>query len=190
MAGFSQNDHLLRIDTILNDDAAEKGFEGDPLLLVRVDGVEGISRLFAYDVVMLRDAGGRGGENRPPIDTTRLIGTHAEVGIRPSNDKDQEEDTIFFKRVGYFEAFEDILDIDITHFLAIHERDFHIYRARVVPWVKVLSRDICYRIFEQKSVVEIIDAIADEARKVFPHLIIDTSALKDSKFPPFPPVEY
>ena len=69
--------------------------------------------------------------------------------------------------VGYFEAFQDILDIDITHFPAIRERDFHICRARVVSWVKLLSRDICCRIFEQKSVVEIIDAIADEGRKAF-----------------------
>jgi uncharacterized protein involved in type VI secretion and phage assembly len=195
MAGYSQNDHLLRIDTILNADAAEKKFEGDPLLLVKLDGVEGISRLFAYDVIMLRDAGGRqgekvNGEKRPPIETTQLIGTHAEIGARPSDKKDNKEDEIFFKRVGMFETFEDILGLDITHFVKEHERDFHIYRARVVPWVKVLSRDICYRVFEKKTVVEIIDAIAEEANKTFSHLIIDTSALKDSKFPPFPPIEY
>ncbi len=195
MAGYSQQEHLLRIDTILNSDPAESKFQGDPLLLVKLDGVEGISRLFAYDVIMLRDAGGAQGETvngqkRPPIDTTKLIGTHAEIGARPSNSADQKEDEIFFKRVGMFETFEDILGLDITHFLKIHERDFHIYRARVVPWVKVLSRDICYRVFEQKTVVEIIDAIADEAKNTFPHVIIDSSALKDAKFPPFPPIDY
>jgi hypothetical protein len=126
----------------------------------------------------------------PPIDTIKLIGTHAEIGARPSNAKDGKEDEIFFRRVGMFETFEDLLGLDITHFLKIHERDFHIYRARVVPWVKVLSRDICYRVFERKTVVEIIDAVAEEANKTFPHLIIDTAALKDGKFPPFPPIEY
>jgi hypothetical protein len=71
---------------------------------------------------MLRDAGGRG--------------RRKSTAHRPSNDKDQEEDTIFFKRVGYFEAFEDILDIDITRFLAIRERDFHICRARLGQAIK------------------------------------------------------
>jgi uncharacterized protein involved in type VI secretion and phage assembly len=195
MAGYSQQARLLRIDTILNGDPAERKFEGDPLLLVKLDGVEGISRLFAYDLVMLRDAGGQqgesvNGEKRPPIDTTRLIGTPATIGARPSNSENQKDDEIFFLRVGMFETFEDILGLDITHFLGIHARDFHVYRARVVPWVKVLSRDICYRVFEQKTVLEIIDAIAEDAKNAFPHLIIDTSGLKDPKFPPFPPIEY
>ena len=203
MAGYSQEKRLLRIDTILNNDAAERRFQGDPLLLAKLDGVEGVSRLFAYDVIMLRDAGGRegeevGGQKRPPIDATKLIGTHAEIGARPSNKENQTDDEIFFKRVGMFETFEDLLAIDITKirvFLppvpAINERDFHIYRARVVPWVKVLSRDVCYRIFENKTVLEIIDAIADEAKKVFPHVKIDTSNLSKTPPPqPFPRMEY
>src|SRR5215471_14586860 len=160
MAGYKQDEHVLRIDTILNSDPAEQGFEGDPLLLVRMDGIEGISRLFGYDVIMLRDAGGAQGEtvngqNRPPIDATKLIGTHVSIAGRVDTSLN------FFKRVGMFETFEDILGIDITHFgagdkLSANVRDFHIYRARVVPWVKVLSRDICYRVFENKTVVDII----------------------------------
>jgi uncharacterized protein involved in type VI secretion and phage assembly len=199
MAGYSQDDHLLRIDTVLSNPKLfpqEAQFQGDPLLLAKLDGVEGISRLFAYDIIMLRDAGGGDGEivngvTRPPIDTKKLIGTHAEISARPSNSKTQTDDTIFFKRVGMFETFEDLLDIDITHLLGKAKRDFHIYRARVVPWVKVLSRDVCYRVFENKTVVEIIDAIADEAKKTFIHLKIDTSALKKNPPPrPFTPMEY
>src|ERR1700720_595107 len=88
MAGYSQQEHILRIDTILNDESSEKEFEGDPLLLAKLDGVEGISRLFGYDVVMLRDAGGAqgatvNGEKRPPIDATKLINTHVVIGARP-----------------------------------------------------------------------------------------------------------
>jgi uncharacterized protein involved in type VI secretion and phage assembly len=199
MAGYLQKDHLLRIDTILSNPKLfpqEAQFQGDPLLLAKLDGVEGISRLFAYDIIMLRDVGGDNGETvngqtRPPIDTTKLIGTHAEIGARPSDSTTQTDDTIVFKRVGMFETFEDLLDIDITHFLGKAKRDFHIYRARVVPWVKVLSRDVCYRVFEGKTVVEIIDAIADEAKKTFIHLKIDTSALKKNPPPhPFTPMEY
>jgi hypothetical protein len=135
MAGYSQQEHILRIDTILNDESSEKEFEGDPLLLAKLDGVEGISRLFGYDVVMLRDAGGAqgatvNGEKRPPIDATKLINTHVVIGARPDKDKD------FLRRAGMFETFEDILGIDITHALPErigNIRDFHIYRARVVP---------------------------------------------------------
>jgi len=188
---FLQKDHLLSIDTILNDDANEKKFQSDPLLLVKLDGVEAISRLYAYDVIMLRDAGDEkvNGQTRQPIDTTKLIGTHAIIGARPSKHETQTDDTIPFKRVGMFETFEDLLNIDVTKLLILAERDFHIYRGRVVPWVKVLSRDICYRIFEKKTVVDIIEAIAEEAKKVFPHLLIDTKALHDSQHP-FTPMDY
>ncbi len=192
MAGYHQKERLLRIDTILDSDAAEKNLEGDPLLLVKLDGIEAVSQLYAYDVIMLRDAGGREGHARPPLDTTRLIGTHAEIGARPANssdDGDNQGQDIFYKRVGMFESFEDLLDIDLTKIFVIHERDFHLYRARVVPWVKVLSRDICYRVFEGKTVVQIIDAIADEAKKTFPHLKIDTKGLKDPRHP-FAPIDY
>ena len=86
---------------------------------------------------MLRDAGGAqgetvNGEKRPPVDVTKLIGTHAEIGSRSDTNLN------FFKRVGMFESFEDILGIDITHLglgnnLSVNVRDFHIYRGRVVP---------------------------------------------------------
>jgi len=191
MAGYSQEGHILRIDTILDDDPAENDFDGDPLLLVKLDGVEGISRLFGYDVVMLRDVGGaqgatlKGGK-RPPIDPTKLIDTHAEIGAR--SDKDKK----VFKRAGMFETFEDILGVDITHALPGwmgNARDFHIYRARIVPWVKVLSRDICYRVFEKKTVVDIIDAVYGEAKKTYPKLKMDLSGLR-SPPQPFPAMDY
>ena len=185
---FLQKEHLLSIDTILNDDAGEKKFESDPLLLVKLDGVEAISRLYAYDIIMLRDAGEENGQKRQPIDTTKLIGTHAVLGARPSKEKSQTDDTIPFKRSGMFETFEDLLNIDITKIPIIAERDFHIYRGRVVPWVKVLSRDICYRVFEKKTVVDIIEAIADEAKKTFSHLLIDTKELRNSEN--FPTIDY
>jgi hypothetical protein len=125
---FLQKDHLLSIDTILNDDANEKKFQSDPLLLVKLDGVEAISRLYAYDVIMLRDAGDEkvNGQTRQPIDTTKLIGTHAIIGARPSKHETQTDDTIPFKRVGMFETFEDLLNIDVTKLLILSERDFHI----------------------------------------------------------------
>jgi uncharacterized protein involved in type VI secretion and phage assembly len=201
-ARYSQQDHLLRVDTVLSNDPAERKFEGDPLLLAKLDGVEGISRLFAYDLIMLRFAEGRGrsvqAARRPPIDTRKLIGTRVAIGARPGapldevrppgeGRKEHEYDTIF-TRVGMFETFEEILETDVLKRLRrIRTREYFVYGARVVPWVKVLTRDICYRVFENKTVYEIIDATAVEANKTFPELIIDTSELKDH---PFPRMEY
>jgi uncharacterized protein involved in type VI secretion and phage assembly len=195
-ARYTQQDHLLRIDTILSNDSAEHQFEGDPLLLAKLNGVEGISRLFAYDVIMLRFADGRGGKSvkaarRPPIDTRKLIGTRAAIGARPGAPRDEvrrppgehEYDTIF-TRVGMFETFEEILETDVLKRLRlIRTREYYVYGARVVPWVKVLTRDICYRVFENMTVYEIIDAIAVEANKTFPELLIDRSELKVHSFP-------
>jgi uncharacterized protein involved in type VI secretion and phage assembly len=181
MAGYQQEPHLLRIDTVLTN-PTQDATGGDPLLLVKLDGVEGISRLFAYDVVMLRDAGGMGGQALPPLDATTLIGTHVTVSGRPNiND-------IWGKRVGMFETFEDILGIDITHFGG-NARDFHIYRARIVPWIKVLSRDICYRVFEGKTVVQIIENVLDEVKKIYPHILYDSKRLANAQ-PPFPKMDY
>jgi uncharacterized protein involved in type VI secretion and phage assembly len=202
-ARYSQQDHLLRIDTILSNDPAEQQFEGDPLLLAKLDGDEGISRLFAYDVIMLRFAEGKGGKSvkaakRPPIDTRKLIGTRVAIGARPGapldevrppgeGRKEHEYDTIF-TRVGMFETFEEILETDVLkRARLIRTREYYVYGARLVPWVKVLTRDICYRVFENKTVYEIIDAITVEANKTFPELIVDASDLKDH---PFPQMEY
>jgi len=196
MVDYLQKEHLLRVDTILNDDEDEKKYKSDPLLLVRLDGVEGISRLYAYDLIMLRDAGGAQGQKRPLLNIKKLtgmIGTHAEISLRPSvksGEKiDDQGQDVWYKRVGMFETFEDLLALDITHFVKVHMRDFHIYRARVVPWVKVLTRDIRYRVFEKKTVVDIIEAIASEAKQTFRHLLIDTSALKNAPHP-FTPMDY
>src|ERR1700719_2019570 len=97
-AGYKQAGRLLFIHTVLDTDPNEKAFKGrqlngDPLLLVKFDATEGISRMFSYDLVLLRDAGNEGGnpsgpgEDRPPLDPTRLIGTTAVIGAFSDKDK-------------------------------------------------------------------------------------------------------
>ena len=145
---------------------------------------------------MLRSAGGVQGQKRPPLtikQLTDMIGTQAKISLRPSvkpgSKMDEQGQDVWYTRVGMFETFEDMLALDVTHLVKVHMRDFHMYRARVVPWVKVLTRDIRYRVFEKKTVVDIIEAIASEAKQTYPHLLIDASALKNAQ-PAYTPMDY
>ena len=179
MAEYFQDDKLLMIRTILDDDPVEQRRDGDPLLLLKLDGTEGISRLSSYDVAMLRDA------DRPSLDVTRLIGTHVFFSARPDNNFAFDNHL----RSGMFESVEEVSGVDTTKFGAEEVRKFRMYRARILPWVSVLAHDICYRVFEQKTVVQIIDAIRLDVRKAFPHVMIDTSTLNNGEYP-FLPIEY
>ena len=172
--GYRQTDKLLRISTFLDNE--EKKIDGDPLLLGTLDGTEGISRLYSYDVTILRDAD----SERPPLDLTRLINAEVYLGARQSNDKHVP----FLYRVGVFESLQESTDIDKTKIWPITVRQFHIFRGRVVPPVKLLSRDICYRVFEGKSVLDIIEAVKADIKNTFPSILIDTSALSAKDFPP------
>src|SRR4249920_1964762 len=141
---YTQTDKLLRITTILDEDGIEGGTAGDPLLLVKLEASERISRLSTFDIVMLRDTGrGVGGTPRPPLDPTRLIGTHVKIGARPSTREH------FLYRVGMVESCEQVVGMDAVQ-RTLKFRDFYTYRARVVPWPKILTRDICFRVFENK----------------------------------------
>ncbi len=176
---YTQTDKLLRITTILDEDGIEGGTAGDPLLLVKLEASERISRLSTFDIVMLRDTGrGVGGTPRPPLDPTRLIGTHVKIGARPSTREH------FLYRVGMVESCEQVVGMDAVQ-RTLKFRDFYTYRARVVPWPKILTRDICFRVFENKSVVDIIRAVSDEVRSSFPHLKIDASGLSS-----YPKMDY
>jgi uncharacterized protein involved in type VI secretion and phage assembly len=178
--GYSQSNKLLQIQTILDSDPAEKKISGDPLLLTQVDGTEGMSKLFSYDVVMLREAGGIEGNKRPTLDPHKLIGTQVKFGVR------QGTSDSFQYRVGMFESFEEVVGVDITHLAGFHVRDFLTYRARIVPWVSVLTRDLSYRVFEGATVGQILTEITDEAKKAFPNLLVDIG----SKLFGFPTMDY
>jgi uncharacterized protein involved in type VI secretion and phage assembly len=180
---MAESPTLLTIYTILDDQ--EKGDDGNAFQLAKVDGQEAISQPYSYKLTLLREVGGLEGKNRGQLDITRLIGTNAVFGVRPSTDR------VFTFRSGMIDTVEESIGIDITKvkplvvstFLDINVVDFRIYNVTVVPWIKVLERDICYRIFERKTVVQIIDAILTQVKHHFSYLDIDTTALNKHGFP-------
>lgn len=172
MKGYTQKDKLLRISTFL--DREEAKYAGDPLLLVKLDGTEGISRPFSYDIVLLRDADPN---ERPELDLRRLINAEAYLGARSGTGEQ------FLYRVGIIESVQEVIDVDTVKIWPFTVRKFYIYRGRVVPAVKLLSRDVCFRVFEGKTVYEIIEDAKADIAKAFPQLAIDTSAVADIKFP-------
>ena len=158
----TQQNKLLRIDTVLS--AKEKGTAGDPLLLVKIQGNEGISQPFSYDVTMFRDKGKR------DIDPDQLINTVARIGIKPASDQDEVPASLYFPRKGVIEHFERASG---------NVRGFRVYNARIVPAFKLMGLEIRYRIFEHKTPKQIID----EVLTGFPNLKFNTSLLGQDKLP-------
>jgi len=81
----------LTISTILGDQQVS-GDQG-PLLLSAVQGMEGISMPYAYDVTMFREI--KDGD----IDPGQMIGTRATIGMRAKTDS-------FTFRRGIFQTFD------------------------------------------------------------------------------------
>ena len=117
----TQDDRLLRVDTVLSE--KEKGLPGDPLLLVKIQGNEGISTPYSYDVTMFRDA------RKRDIDPQTLINTPVRLGIKPTT-PDEVPPSLYFPRKGVIERFERAAGV---------VRRFRVYNARIVPAFK--SRD-------------------------------------------------
>jgi type VI secretion system secreted protein VgrG len=120
---YTQAGRLLSIETPLGKDA---------LLLHAMNGVEGISRLFHYDLDLLAER---------PVKFPDIIGKKVTVSIVTSNS------TRYIN--GYVNRFAQTGADD--RFLS--------YRAEVVPWLWMLTRTADCRIFQKKSTPEIIKQI-------------------------------
>jgi uncharacterized protein involved in type VI secretion and phage assembly len=195
-AGYTQDaNKIIKIKTILDDDSDEKDPSyppGDPVVLAKLDGTEGVSKLYSYDISLLRDA------RRPPLRLENLIDTKVLLGVRyQSDDKDAPappKDDPFIYRVGIFESMTEPMDINKV-WLGSHGakrnlvRQFRVYRAHVVPAISLLSRDVRYRIFENKTVLDIVKALIADLKAAKPPLSdiqIVTSYIDNIKFPTMP----
>jgi uncharacterized protein involved in type VI secretion and phage assembly len=168
---FTQNDKRLRIETALNQVE-----EGDPLLLVKIHGVEGISRPFVYDITLFRH------KSKPQIWPRDLINTMAKVSIKIAEREilkapvlhdiriDTEVKFSYVSRYGMFES--------IT-FQGINDDDFQVYSARLVPPLKLMDRQVAFRVFERMTIPRIIDVFAIDC----PGLVINPKLLEDETFP-------
>jgi uncharacterized protein involved in type VI secretion and phage assembly len=154
----------LKIDTVLGrqEDTDDKG----PFLLSSVQGVEGVSTPYAYDVVLYRllrdkdapvrvgpDGTVRLGPVRPDIDPTKLINTPVTIYMRGRSDT-------YTARHGIFQTFEKD-SIDYQEPSKGRKRDSRVYRGRIVPVFKRLDAEILYRVFENMTVLQILEEVFD-----------------------------
>jgi uncharacterized protein involved in type VI secretion and phage assembly len=137
----------LMISTMLG--AQKQTNDRGPLLLRSVQGQEGISTPFAYDLIMYRLAD----PDTMDLDPSWLLNTRATFGMRGNTDQ-------FSFRTGIFQSFEK----DSTNEGQFEQglgTDFRVYRGRLVPAFQMLEREIKYRIFENRTVLEIMEEVMD-----------------------------
>src|SRR5581483_11591768 len=125
MPEYSQDDRIIAVQTPLGD---------NKLLLQKVTGVEGISRLYTFYLDMLSEDSG--------ITFTDIVGKRVTITIHLASGEPRYIN-------GFISRFvQRGRDIRFTH-----------YYAEVVPWLWFLTRNANCRIFQNKSVKEIITKI-------------------------------
>jgi uncharacterized protein involved in type VI secretion and phage assembly len=152
----------LKIRTVkgTQEETDDKG----PLLLAAIQGIEGISMPFAYDLTLyqrLRD---------DDIDPRTMINTPATIGIRGESGSPLKNIPIispFFNwieaqkytyRRGIFQSFEKD-ETNERRFEGGGQTDFRVYKARIVPAFKMMDYETRYRVFEDMTVYEIMEEV-------------------------------
>jgi uncharacterized protein involved in type VI secretion and phage assembly len=136
----------LTITTVLGE---QQGLETGPFLLAAVQGIEGVSVPFSYDLTLYRSP--LAGDVNP----ARIVNTAAKFGIA-------RKDKTYITRAGVIDTFE---KTGTTERKFQAREDFLVYRARLVPAIQLLGREQVFRVFEGMTVLEIIrEVIADAAQ--------------------------
>jgi uncharacterized protein involved in type VI secretion and phage assembly len=130
----------LIVDTALGDEP-DRG-KDDPLVLAHVSGAEGISMPYAFDLIM---AGTKDAE----IAAERLVGHRARFGVRKNRIVNTEREEGHVERFGVFESFERIGTVNGRR----------VFRARLVPAFRMPAFEQRYRVFEEKTLVDILDEV-------------------------------
>jgi len=177
---FTQTGKRLEIHTVLND--------GTPLinalLLIWVKGSEEVSQPYTYHVKMWRLVN----NTRPPIPPADMINTQASIHINfkqtlkdsPILDHSEPEIRTHVRRCGVFETFNDEgLVLGTTAEVEGEKFQIRQYSGTIVPAFKMMSYETAYRVFENKTVIEIIDEVTDG----FPSFKLDKSRLGSASFP-------
>jgi type VI secretion system secreted protein VgrG len=130
MATAKQADRLMQFSSPLGKDV---------LLIESLDGAEGISRLFEYQVELLADTAAT-------IDPKSMIGAKVAVSIS-LNDK---QGSRWIN--GIIASFEQCAG----------DTEFNIYKARIVPSMWQLTLSSNCRIYQSKTVLDIVKAVVGE----------------------------
>lgn len=111
---------------------------GDDVLLVEsLDGVEALSKIFKFDLELSSE--------QPSIDPQDIVGKKA---------------TIYFSQVDgperYYNGY-----VNRFWYVGRSER-LSLYRAEIVPWLWFLTRTTNCRIFENKTVIDVVTQVFDD----------------------------
>jgi type VI secretion system secreted protein VgrG len=125
-------------DTLTQDErliAVQTPLGKDYFLLTGISGHEAVSQLFEFDLDMISDD--------TNVDPTQLVGENVSFLVEPHGGK-----------ASYFNGF-------ISHFYAGEpvEGFGRRYHARIVPWLWFLTRAANCRIFQQKTVIDILKQV-------------------------------
>src|SRR5437764_3924175 len=124
MASYTQTGRGISIETPLGK---------DKLLLQGYSGIEGVSRLFRYDLDLVAEK---------PIDLSKLMGQRVTVTIGQHHDGS--------KAARYINGF-----VSRASYMGVNQY-LHRYRAELVPWLWLLTCNTDCRIYQEKTVVDIV----------------------------------
>jgi type VI secretion system secreted protein VgrG len=122
---YSQDNRLISIDTPLGTDV---------LLLQGMSGVEGMSRLFTYNLTLL--------SQNPSISFSALVGQRVTISLKKPG-----------HAIRYINGFVSRLA------QAGNDQHFTHYEAEVVPWLWFLTRNADCRIFQNMTPPDIIKRV-------------------------------
>ncbi|WP_458094506.1 type VI secretion system Vgr family protein [Roseomonas sp. WA12] len=119
----------------------DTALERDEFLAVGVVGTEAISRPFLYTITML--------SKNFHVTADRMLGRM--IGLRIKRSKDE------------YRGYHGIVHAFTGGELHPKRKEFRSYTAKVVPWLALLDQGTGYRIFQDRDVLQIIDAVLKDS---------------------------
>ena len=135
----------LKIATKLG--AQQDSGDSGHLLLQMIQGVEGVSMPFSYDVTLLRYI------SDGDINVRQLINTPAVIGMRGRTD-------IYTFRRGVILNLEKD-ETNKARFEDGEKTNFEVFKAKIVPALKLLDYEVRYRVFENLNVLQVLEEVMD-----------------------------
>uniref|UniRef100_UPI0022EAFFD9 type VI secretion system Vgr family protein n=1 Tax=Falsiroseomonas oryzae TaxID=2766473 RepID=UPI0022EAFFD9 len=130
----------------------------DPLVLVHVSGAEGISMPYAFDLTMV-------GTPEVEVEARRIVGHAAHFRIRRNAEVNGKPQEGHVTRYGVIETLERLGSLNGRR----------TYRARLVPTFRLAAFDQRNRVFENRTLVDILHEVLDP----FQHMLFDKRLLSD-----------
>jgi uncharacterized protein involved in type VI secretion and phage assembly len=155
----------LTIDTVKGKQ--EHTGDAGPFLLAMVQGSEGISMPFCYDVTMYRS------EDLPEVDARDLINTSATLGFRVGSGD-------WLYRQGMIQSMQKAGTTNVRHEA---QTNYFVYNARIVPAFKMLDNEVTFRVFEKKTLSDIFKEIITGFPGIASASYVDTSQLSNEDLP-------